>query len=190
VVFQKGETTMLVIEMQASKKRTLTVIGGSRKQSGTVCIAFQNDHDEIYRVSLFQGGTAECRHQKDSKHHEECPSRGRCYHVKAARLISVLFDEDGPVAKDKAPQAYHRYYRDEEPTLQGYDVVKEVSAIVADAWIGDAYEQMEKKHLCPGCYGYQGEGKSKDCKPGFCLWNSLYTEAIREQNGHENGLTF
>jgi hypothetical protein len=36
------------------------------------------------------------------------------------------------------------------------------------------------KHVrCQGCGGICGEGNCKDCKPGFCLWNSWWTEAQR-----------
>ena len=128
------------------RERFVEVIAGCRKESGTICVAIKNSEGEKYRVTLFPNGTAACRHQKDGKH-EACPSRGRCYHIAAVRLIASLFTEDGYMSKEQAPKNMQYYYFEDvveqaAVALEDYNVVNEASQVVVGAELEDVYAKL------------------------------------------------
>ena len=128
------------------RERFVEVIAGCKKLNGTICVAIKNSENEIYRVTLFPNGTSTCRHEKDGKH-EGCPSRGRCYHVQAVRLIASLFTENGYMSKEQAPRNMQYYYFEDvveqaAVALEDYNVVNEASQVVVGAELEDVYAKL------------------------------------------------
>lgn len=117
------------------RERYIKVLAGMIKPSGTIHALIENDKGEKYRITRYPSGASMCRHEVNGKH-EPCPSRGRCYHVQAVRMVSALFTEDGIMTREQAPRELQYYYHE--------DV--EVAAEAGDKSYGEAldnaYEQL------------------------------------------------
>lgn len=124
-------------------ERFVTVLAGCQKENGNIVVLVENDKAEKYRVTLFANGTSACRHEVDG-HHEQCPARGRCYHIQAVRCIASLFREDGYLSKEKAPRSMQGFYFDDEPAAldDAYNVVNEASQVVVGAELDDMYAKL------------------------------------------------
>lgn len=99
-----------------SAQRTVKIVNGFRKPSGTIIARIQNDQGVYYRTCLFADGTTDCRQCKgtDPKQWEECKGHaftGHCYHVTAAREVAHVFGPEGLLVDEVAAQNDRSYER-------------------------------------------------------------------------------
>lgn len=110
-----------------------------------------------------------------------------CIHMLAVtvyyeRIVAIFAKEE--VAEPVVEETVSLEVAMQEAQDEMVEIIEE-AAVAGDRSyaqvVTNAYEMAgEHMHVhCGGCHQICGKGKGDRCKPGFCFWNSFWTEAQR-----------
>ncbi len=138
----------------------------AEKSRGTIAIVPASGGDDPYIVTVDESGDVPCA--VNCTCNDRYYRKSYCKHMQIIDLyyqrIADIFAHDEPVVTEPTP--------DEIAAQHDLSYIEAITA---------AYEMIgAEKHVhCGGCRQICGEGKGDRCKPGFCFWNSFWTEAQR-----------
>jgi hypothetical protein len=148
----------------------------AEKSRGTIAIVPTSDGSDHYIVTVDENGDVPCA--IDCTCNDHWYRKSYCKHM---QVIDLYYQRIAAM-----------FAHDEQEVVEPELTPDEIAAIAEEAnmWklaeyrrhvAENAYETLgTTKHVhCGGCHQICGEGKGDRCKPGFCFWNSFWTEAQR-----------